>query len=57
MDNPIVLAIVVILILVLVLGIGGYPFGWYTAYPHAPYGVGLVGVLLLIVLVVLLLRR
>jgi hypothetical protein len=55
--SPLGLILLVLLIVVLASGGYGYRSGWYAGAPHYGYGIGLVGVLLIVLLVLLLLGR
>jgi hypothetical protein len=54
--NPITLILIILLVVVLFGGGYGFRTGWYGS-PNYGYGIGIVGVLLIVLLVLLLTGR
>lgn len=55
--SPLMLILIIVLIVLLLGGGLGYRGGWYSTYPQAGYGFGLVGVVLIVLLVLLFTGR
>lgn len=49
--------LIILIVVVLLFGGSGYHYGWYSQYPYAGPGIGIVGIILVVLVLLVLFGR